>query len=201
MKKISHLSIMNVARLSLSLRGPQMCLPYDPVTQADACDPNTNGLKATGVLFNSRKNVTAYPSQPTATTSNDLGALTGNYTVASGKPFVALEHDCEVSDIKLEGTAPGVGPFKVTCKLFIRGSKDVIDGFASQALYDEMVFVVPQSDGRRRPIGNADYPARVKPMFDSKSVGSTDPRGWEFEITSYSTYSERLDAASTVPIT
>ena len=178
-----------------------MCLPYDPVTQADACDPNANGLKATGVLFNSRKNVTAYPTQPTATTSDDLGALTGNYTVAVGKPFVALEHDCEVSDIKLEGTAPGVGPFKVTCKLFIRGSKDVIDGFAGQALYDEMVFVVPQSDGRRRPIGNADYPARVKPMFDSKSVGSSDPRGWEFEITSYSTYSERIAAASTVPIT
>jgi hypothetical protein len=200
MKK-SALSILAIAAPGVGfLRGPQFCLPYDAVTQADACDVNTNGIKASGILFNSRKNITAYPAQATPTTSDDLGVLAGDYTVTSGKPFVALAHDHEVSDIKLEGTAPGVGPFKVTAKLFVRGSKAVIDGFASQAQYDEMVFVIPQADGVRRVVGNADYPAKVKAMFDSKTVGATDPRGWEFEISSYSTYSERLSTASAVPI-
>lgn len=198
--KRSLISVLALMQMS-QRRGPQFCLPYDAVTQADACDTNLNGLKATAWI-NSRKNITAYP-QPNAspTTSDDLGVLTGDYTVASGKPFVAIGLDHEVSDIKLEGTAPGVGPFKVSGKLFVRGSKAVIDGFASQVLYDEVVLVVAQSDGTRRPVGNADYPCRIKPMFDSKVVGATDPRGWEFEFTSYSVYSERLGPLVTLPLT
>lgn len=182
------------------MRMPNFCLPYDAVTQADACDTNLNGLKATA-WFNSRKNITAYPTLKAATTSDDLGVLENDYTVASGKPFKTFALDHEVSDIKLEGAAPGVGPFKVTCKLFVRGNKDVIAGFAAQAQYDELVFVVQDSSGVRWPIGNADYPCRVKAMFDSKVVNATDPRGWEFELTSNSVYPERLESASVVPLT
>lgn len=198
--KRSLISVQALLLLS-RLRGPQFCLPYDAVTQADACDVNVNGLKTTAWI-NSRKNITAYPAGPGSPTgSDDLGILTGDYTVASGKPFVPIGLDHEVSDIKLEGVAPGVGPFKVTGKLFLRGSKAVIDGFASQVLYDDVVLVVAQSDGTRRPIGNADFACRVKPMFDSKVVGATDPRGWEFEFTSYSVYSERLGPLVEVPLT
>ena len=181
-------------------RGPQFCLPYDNVTAADACDTNLNGVKQQ-VLLNSRKNITAYPTQKTSTTSDDLGVMEDDYTVAVGKPFTKLEADCELSDLKYESLGNGVGPFKVTAKLFVRGSKDVINGFAAQAIYDELVMVVTMSDGQRVTLGNADWPARVKAMFDSKAVGASDPRGWEFEITSYCKYPERLDAASVVPLT
>lgn len=199
MKK-SLLSVLAVTMMS-RMRGPQFCLPYDEVTQADACDPNLNGLKATAWI-NSRKNITAYPANPASPASSDeIGIQTGDYTVAVGKPFVPIAFDHEVSDIKLEGAAPGVGPFKVTGKLFVRGSKAAIDGFASQVLYDDVVLVVQQPDGTRRPIGNADFPCRVKPMFDSKTIGATDPRGWEFEFTSNSVYSERLGPLVTVPLT
>lgn len=176
-----------------------MCLPYDNVEEADGCDPNTNGLKHT-VWFNSRKNITAYPTPKAATTSDDLGIMEDDYTVTSGKPFKTLKHDVEISNLKYEGAAPGVGPFKVTGSLFIRGNKDVATGFAAQALYDPMVLVLQLGDGTRWPVGNADYPAKLKPMFDSKSVGSTDPRGWEIQFESYSTYPERLEAASIVPL-
>lgn len=176
-----------------------MCLPYDAVEEADACDPNVNGLKNT-IWFNSRKNITAYPTPKTATTSDDLGIMEDDYTVASGKPFKTLKHDVEISNFKSESSAPGVGPFKVSATIFIKGNKDVATGFAAQAAYDQMVFVLQLADGTRWPIGNADYPARVKMMFDSKSVGSTDPRGWELQIESFSTYPERLEAASIVPL-
>ena len=198
--KRSYLSILAFTMHAQGfLRGPQFCLPYDAVTQADACDPNLNGLMST-VWFNSRKNITAYPTAKATTTSDDLGIMEDDYTVASGKPFKTLQHDHEISDLKHEGTAAGLGPFKVTAKLFVRGSKDVITGFAAQAQYDEMVFVAQLSDGTRWPIGNAQFPARVKAMFDSKAVGATDPRGWEFEITSMSVYPERLDPTSVVPL-
>lgn len=198
--KRSHLSILAFTMQAQGfLRSPQFCLPYDSVTQADACDPNLNGLRST-VWFNSRKNITAYPTAKTATTSDDLGIMENDYTVASGKPFKTLQHDHEVSDLKFEGVAPGVGPFKVTAKLFVRGSKDVIAGFAAQVQYDEIVAVLQLSDGVRYPLGNADFPCRVKAMFDSKAVGATDPRGWEFELTSMSVYPERLTALSAVPL-
>lgn len=199
MKKsiLSHVALMMA--FAPGSRRPQLCLPYDAVTGADACDPNVGGLQSR-ILFNSRKNITAYPANVTKTTSDDLGVLTGNYSCTSGAEFQTLDLDHEVSDVKLEGAAPGVGPFKVTAKLFVRGTKNVIDGFAGQAQYDDMCFILPQSDGVRRPVGNASYPARVKAMFDSKTTTATDPRGWEFEIVSYSVYSERLETASTVPV-
>lgn len=195
---LGHVAAMMFAMPSS--RRPQLCLGYDKVEAAGACDVNIGGLKSTA-LFNSRKNITAYPTQITAATSKDLGVLEGAYTcTTTNDEFQAIMLDHEVSDIKLEGAAPGVGPFKVTAKLFVRGDKDEVEGFAAQAQYDEMVFVVTQSDGKRKPIGNADYPARVKAMFDSKTVSATDPRGWEFEITSYSVYPERLEDTVTIPV-
>jgi len=181
------------------LRGPQFCLPYDNVTEADACDPNTNGIKNT-VWFNSRKNVTAFPTAKATTTSDDLGIMEGDYTVTSGKPFKTLKHEVTISNFKTANVGAGVGPFKVECSLFVKGNKDVATGFAAQAAYDELVAVIQLTDGTRWPIGNADFPAKVTAMFDSKAVGATDPRGWEFKIESYQIYPERLEAASEIPL-
>ena len=193
---LNHVALM-VASMPSSRR-PQLCLDYDAVDGSGACETNVNGLKE-GILFNSRKNITAYPTAIAATSSKDLGILDGAYSCTSGSEFQTLNIDHEVSDVKLEGTAPGVGPFKVTANLFVRGSKEEVEGFAAQAQYDKMVFILPQSDGVRRVIGNADYPARVKAMFDTKNTESTDPRGWQFEISSKSVYPERLKSTATVP--
>ncbi len=195
---LSHVAIMMATMPGA--RRPQLCLNYDIVESAGACDVNIGGLKSTA-LFNSRKNITAYPTPKTAVSSKDLGILEGAYTcVSTPLEFQSLSLDHELSDIKYVGAAPGIGPFKATCKLFVRGDKDEVEGFAAQAQYDEMVFIITQSDGKRKPVGNADYPARVKAMFDSKTVEATDPRGWEFEITSYCIHPERLDSTVVVPI-
>lgn len=199
MKKniLSHAAMMMA--FAPGYRRPQLCLDYDPVTSAQACDPNVGGLQS-GILFNTRSRITAYPAQITKVTAKDLGVLDGAYTTALGEEFQSLQLDHEVSDVKIEGNSAGMGPFKVTAKIFVRGSKDEVEGFAAQAQYDEMVFVLPQSDGVRRVVGNAQFPARVKGMFDSKTVTATDPRGWEFEVTSYSIYPERLKSTATVPV-
>lgn len=173
---------------------------YDAVVAPSHQNPNANGLKP-AVLLNSRENVTGYPAQSAITTSNDKGQLTGDYTVASGKPFTKLVLDHETSNVMHEGPGAGFGPFKTTCKMFVRGETKDIMGFAAQAQYDELVVIVTESDGTRKPIGNVDFPARITAKFDSKSTTASDPRGWEFEISSYSLYPEVLDAASVVPLT
>lgn len=173
--------------------------PLDYDAPGGPCVENMNGLKQSA-LFNSRCNITDYPTQATMTTSKNKGQLTGSYTCTADKEFQVLILDHEVSDVKIEGQGAGFGPFKVSAKLFVRGTRDEIEGFCAQAQYDEMVFILPQTDGVRRPIGNEDFPARCMAKFDSKTVSATDPRGLEFEITSYSKYPERLLDAVTVPV-
>ena len=174
--------------------------PYAAVKAPSHQNPNENGLKPS-VLINSRENVTAYPAQKTISSASDLGINTGDYTVTSGKPFTPVALDHETSNVMHEGPGGGFGPFKTTCKMFVRGSKADVDGFANQVQYDELVVVVTQADGTRKPIGNSDFPARINAKYDSKAVSASDPRGWEFEIVSFSKYAEVLDSASTIPLT
>lgn len=170
------------------------------VTSADADSKNVNGLKEL-VHFNERSNITAWPVQAASTDASNLGVKTGNYTVASGKPFKRVTIDHEVSIAKFEGQTDGAGPFKVSADLFIRGSKADIDGFCNALQYSpDMAFVIPQGDGVRVQIGNEDYPARVKAMFDSKETKASDPRGWKLEISSYSVFKDSLSSATLVPI-
>lgn len=173
---------------------------YDAVPASSPQNPNVNGL-APAVLLNSRENVTAYPANKTIATSNDLGIMTGDYTVTASKPFTALKLDHEVSNLKRENMGAGFGPVKTTVDLFVRGTTDEILGFMNQCIYDELVVVVKMADGKRVPLGNTDFPARIKAEFDSKTVSASDPRGYKFTIESYSKYGEELEAASVVPIT
>ncbi len=174
--------------------------PYAAVKAPSHQAPNVNGLKPS-VLINSRENVLTYPVPKTIASASDLGIMTGDYTITTGKPFTPVALDHEVSNVMHEGPGGAFGPFKTSCKMFVRGSKADVDGFANQVQYDEIVAVIPQADGSRKPIGNADFPARVVAKYDSKSVSASDPRGWEFEIVSFSKYAEVLDSASVVPLT
>jgi hypothetical protein len=182
------------------LRGPQFVITFGNLTESNCEDPNINGIKPKA-YWNLRRNITAFPVQKTIATMADLGILEDDYIITATKPFYAIILDHEASDVKVEDPGAGYGPKKVTASIFIKGSKADIDGWISaMSLEPDLVFVLEQSDGVRRPIGNADFPARLSAKFDSKSVGSTDSRGWEVEVSSYSIYSERLAADVAVPL-
>lgn len=170
----------------------------DPIVE-NSCPGDINGLKAE-LLFIDRSKVTDYPALGTLTSSEDTAELTGDYEVSSGAKFSPLPIEVEQSSYKFEPAGAGFGPFKVVATVFVKGSKKQALGIVSMLTYCRSIVVLKDANGERVPIGNADYPAYAKGMFDSKTASSNDPRGWEIEITSYTTFPAVLSAATVVPV-
>lgn len=170
----------------------------DPIIE-NSCPGDINGLKAE-LLFIDRSKVTDYPVLGTLASSEDVAELTGDYEVAVSAKFSPLPIEVEMSSYKHEAAGAGFGPYKTVATVFVKGSNKQVRGVVAMLNYCKAIYVLKDANGDRVPIGNADYPAYAKANFDSKTASSNDPRGWEIEITSYTTFPSVLSAATVVPI-
>lgn len=131
----------------------------------------------------------------------DVILLTQNYTMKAGKYFHKIQAEVDMNSLQNEFTGEkGSGNWINKATIFVKSNKASAVGLASAMARSKVVAHIPLNDGSIGVIGSQTHPANVKPMFDSLTDNATDPRGWEFLITSTDTQPWRFDPALALPL-
>lgn len=112
----------------------------------------------------------------------DLAIYKGNFVLAADKKW--LKMDLIANKGNLESESQGEKPSR-TCLNKITVTHPSVEedatGFAAQAVSDDLVYLIPQRNGKYRVLGNEMYETDTKPK-QSLGEGTTGEAGTQFEL-------------------
>lgn len=134
----------------------------------------------------SKRDIVTWPTladpSDTAATLASVASYTGNFTLAADKKFVRIDLTFNKGNIECEtqGEQPSV-TFLNKLTASYPGTDEEAAGFCRLAADDDMVFLVPQRNGKYRVLGCAAFPCLVSPK-QSTGEGTTTAGGTDLEI-------------------
>jgi len=156
------------------------------MTWADG-EENMGGLQMTGyyALIADIDNFPELPSNPTTVEEEvTLESVTG-FTMLTGKYFYKMYSTSETSEVIDENQGEWDGQsFVHKASLFYPGTKAEALAFAKNVNNSSMVFIFIESNGNRRVVGSAAFPAKCKPSFTTGKA-TADRKGMTMEIQSF----------------
>ena len=114
-----------------------------------------------------KRKITAWPTLPDVEGAADMSALasySGNFTLEADAKWVRIDLALNKGNIEYE--TQGEKPSRTFLnKLTVShpGNSEAALGFARQAVADDLVFAVPQRDGKYRILGNEMFETDIKP--------------------------------------
>lgn len=133
-----------------------------------------------------KSEVTAYPVLPeiaAAAAFSTIAVLSGNFTLAADKVWNKISLS-PASTSKVTCTSQGEAPSKTfnnVASLVVAGTDEEISAFARLANNDDLLFLVPQKNGKYRLIGNNIYHTNVNVTQDT-GAASTDASTSTLEV-------------------
>ena len=119
----------------------------------------------------------------TATTDAELVNISTDHIFSTGKMFLTAytTEDKGELDYEVQGDPDGFS-VKPVAKFFYPGAKEEILAFIAKAKNDQFIFMFPLADGTVLQVGSEQFPARIKPKWNS-ATNSAGVRGAEIEVT------------------
>jgi hypothetical protein len=169
----------------------------------DLKDGENMGGIAQLVYFGYHKDVAQWPAKPDSPlTVEELGKLTGDLTMASGKKMFEMYLTDDTGEFQIETVGEKDGKsFVLHLRLFHPGLRSRILGFINAAKNDNLVFIVPDNNGQKYLMGDALRPATYEGAGDGAGTGkeTAGRRGIGMEFT-YKT-SNIYEYTGNVPLT
>ena len=141
------------------------------------------GLRS-AVYYISKADIATYPTLPDKATSSmdELSILKGNFTLSASKKWHRIDLDTNKGQIEFEtqGEVPSV-TYVNKLTLTHPENDEEAAAFARQAANDDLLFLVPQRDGKWRLVGNEDFPTVVK-VKGGSGEGVTGTAGTVIEV-------------------
>lgn len=126
--------------------------------------------------------ITEPASFASATTYSLLSTNASVHVFSTGFCFLYIYITEDSGNVKYEAQGEVDGySMKPVFTMFYPGSKADAAGFARYCKNDNFICIVPHADGTLHQIGTADFPATIKPKYDS-GTNSSGRRGFEFEV-------------------
>lgn len=173
---------------------------------ADITDEDCNIVSAPGtsqsVYYAFHSDIDSFAEvENTISELEDVILLTSAWTMKTDKYFHEIQVEVDQNSVQNEFMGEkGSGNFENKARIFVKTNKHKATGLASQLARRKTTWAIPLNDGTIAVIGSKEHPAYVKPMFDSLTDSATDPRGWEFQISSIDTQPWRLDPEVVIPL-
>ena len=125
-------------------------------------------------MFMTRKaNITTWPEWPDSEAEqlDAVAKLTGDFVLAADKKWVKIDLVPNQNNIASERVGTyGAYLFKNTYTAVVPGSEEKQTALASEMINDDVIFLVPQRNGKYRLIGNNMFNTDVSPAL---ATGST----------------------------
>lgn len=180
---------------------PHFCLDGEDIGGEDCTVINSPGTSQ-DVFYAFDKDIEEY-SALEASPTGFAGKImfTQNFTMKTGKKFHVVNVHVDENSVQNEFMGEkGSGNFQNRARIFVQGNKADVVGFAAEIVRRKSCWLIPLNDGSIAQIGTKGHPAHVKAMFDSLTDEATDPRGWEFQITSTDTHPWRFSPSLDIPL-
>lgn len=126
------------------------------------------------VFATSKRDILAYPAVPDAPKSlTEAVQATGDFTLAADKYFykVGIVKDNGKIEVENQGT-DGAKTFLNKATFAIPGTEEDASGFIDQMNNDEMIFLVPQRNGKYRIIGSEDFSPELSLKQDTGATAT-----------------------------
>lgn len=136
------------------------------------------------VYATSKRDILAYPTVTDAPKSlTEAVQATGDFTLAADKYFykVGIVKDNGKIEVENQGT-DGAKTFSNKATFAIPGTEEEATGFIDQMNNDEMIFLVPQRNGKFRIIGSEDFSPELSLKQDTGAT-ATDANTTTIEAT------------------
>lgn len=145
--------------------------------------PVLPGIRQKG-YFVSKDDITAWPTLPAAakTNMNEIATYTGSFTLAADKKWHVIDFTLNKGSISWE--TQGDIPARTFLNKATLNHPEIDEDAAAasrQMLYDDIVFVIPQRDGKYRVLGNEEFPTDTKPQ-GTTGEGTSGDVGTTLEI-------------------
>jgi len=145
--------------------------------------PVLPGIRQRGYYI-SKDDITKWPTLPeTATTAmSEIAIYSGSFTLAADKTFHAIDFTLNKGSISWE--TQGDAPARTFLNKATLNHPEIDEDAAAasrQMLYDDIVFVIPQRDGKWRVLGNEKFATDVKPQ-GTTGEGTSGDVGTTLEI-------------------
>ncbi len=125
----------------------------------------------------SKQDIVSWPAKPSAPkTLGEAAVLTGSFALAADKKFAKIGLVTDQSELKTESQGTeGSKTWKVSTTLVIPGTEEEATGFIAEANNDQLIYLVPQRNGKFRVVGCEEFDATATLSQDSgKAVTDTN---------------------------
>jgi len=167
---------------------PRESLGYDLMSMDDVAPlDNMGGVQHTGYIALA-DDIDTWPTIPSSSTSMDsIQQLTGSLVMKSGKTFFPFKMEVDKCSISSEDVGNKGGICQKYILKFFRGDMAArIRGFVRATNNQELVFVIPDAQGRMNWMGSQAYPMR---KVSGGSAGSGEgPEGESGATMSFESY-------------
>lgn len=148
-----------------------------------AGSPVLPGIRMRG-YFISKDDIASWPTLPDTATKimSELAVYSGSFTLAADKTFHSIDFTQNKGSLSYE--TQGDVPSRTFLNKATLSHPEIDEdaaGAARQMLYDDLVFVIPQRDGKWRVLGNDMFPTDTKPQ-GTTGEGMTGEVGTTLEI-------------------
>lgn len=137
------------------------------------------------VLALPKRDIVKWPVRPSAKEATDMAKIAvyqGDFVLAADKKW--LKVDLISNKGNLEAEVQGEKPSRTFLnKITVThpGVEEEATGFAAQAVADDLVYLIPQRNGKYRVMGNEMYETDTKPK-QALGEGTTGESGTQLEI-------------------
>lgn len=134
------------------------------------------------VYYIRRENIVAWPTKGNTTLAN-IVTMTGNFTLAADKYWkkLSLVPDANSFTCEQQGSW-GSKTFNNSVTVVLPGIQAEAAGLCAELNNDDVVFLVPQRDGKYRLFGNEAFQATINPKQESGAAASSDSAQTTLEI-------------------
>lgn len=177
-------------------------MDFTDLTRATGLDTTNMGGTLQKFYFALADDVETWPSLPASPlTIATAMVLTGNFNMKHGKKFFEGYMTAETGEVRDEqiGDKDGVS-HKHIFELFHPGMKDALLGFMRLSNNSDMVFLIPDTDGDYRVVGNENFPARKESSTGTTGKARSDRRGATLTFSSFGSGPAPL-YRGTIPLT
>lgn len=135
--------------------------------------------------FIKKSNIVTWPTRSgsAAASLDAVSKLVGNFVLLADKKWSKLDLVPDQQHIQAEQVGKyGSKMFNNTFTLVVPGTEEEATGLATELNNDDVVFLVPQRNGKFRCAGNEDFTCNIAPSLDS-GQGSDDTNATTLKIT------------------
>lgn len=160
-----------------------MCLDIIDLQSSEACEPNSIGL-VSHISYARKKDITSGPAEISPITAlEENGRIEGAFTMELAKVFKKIDTTVEVSDFQSTAKGRRGGNFDLMANLAVPFSTEQAIGLMNQLKYDDVVYIIHATSGRRFIMGWDKSGAVVAtPNYNTQNTESSEDAGFTLEL-------------------